>query len=72
MKEIYEFRILHDGWEMDNRGWIAEDDKGKKFLMTTNHGRTVPLKVQEIHDKIHETRKSLAGLKEALKIISKH
>ena len=25
---IHRFRILHDGWEMDNEGWVARNKKG--------------------------------------------
>jgi len=70
VKTIFEFRILHDGWEMDNRGWITENDNGLKTLMGTSHGGAKKMTIKELHEKIHETRNSLAGLKQALKIMS--
>ena len=70
LKTIFEFRILHDGWEMDNRGWITENEHGIKTLMGTSHGGVKKMTIKEVHEKMHETRKSLAGLKQALKIMS--
>ena len=53
-----EFVILHDGWEMDNKGWIDSDGNG----WTTNHGRVCRLMIEELQQKINETEASLSGL----------
>jgi hypothetical protein len=69
MKTIHDFRVLHDGWEMDNRAWIMEDDNGERILYTTNHGVLCKMTNKELLAKIRETENSLADLKTAAKLM---
>ena len=59
------FRILHDGWEMDNKGWT--DAEG--IVWTTNHGANVQMSMDELQSKIDETEASLNGLLTARDIL---
>ena len=38
VRVVYTAKILRDGWEMDNWGWIVETEKGKFLGLTTSHG----------------------------------
>lgn len=58
---IYEFVIMHNGWETDNYGWITEDGS----VWATSHGQIVQYSQYDLQDKIVETQKSLWALKEA-------
>ena len=54
----FEFVILHEGWELDNKGWFDADGKG----WTTNHTGLRPLTIEYVQEKINEAEASLAGL----------
>jgi len=68
-KVIYRFRILYDGWELDNEGWIVEDEKGKRTLRSTSHGTEFDWNKEGLIEKIVETQASLDGLKQAYKLM---
>lgn len=70
MNKIFEFIILHEGWEMDNKGWIEKQSNGILKLMTTGHGFKYEMSIEELSDKITETEKSLEGLKKAMDLIT--
>ncbi len=55
----YEFIVLHEGWEMDNTGWVTED--GRVWL--TSHGTPYPAPMAELDELIDRTERSLIGLK---------
>lgn len=69
MKKIYEFKILHAGWEMDNNGWITENDFGLLDMHTTNHGSDEVMSKDYLFSKIDETEKSLFGLLKAKELM---
>ena len=57
-----EFLILHKGWEMDNIGWITEENE----VYTTSHGGgPYAMTLAQIEQHIAQTEESLAGLKAA-------
>ncbi len=35
---VLAFPVLHIGWEMDNVGYVAEDENNKKVLIISSHG----------------------------------
>ena len=63
---IHEFTILHEGWEMDNLGWVMDDGR----IYTTNHGGECEMPRQALLHKIKETKDSLRGLEKALWIMN--
>lgn len=65
MRILYKFNISHIGWESDTEAWIIEDEKGKRFIKTTSHGKEIEAKekfldhkIKEYQDLIRETRKA--------------
>lgn len=69
---VFTFRILHDGWESDNEAWIARNKKGKLVLLMTSHGSLYDYgrDISELHEKLIETKESLAGIKKAIALIN--
>jgi hypothetical protein len=61
-KEIFRFKIMHSGWELDNEGWIVEHEDGRRELRTTSHTSECEMSSRELEDKITETQNSLNGL----------
>lgn len=70
-KIVHTFRVLHDGWEMDNEAWIARNKTGDLVYLSTNHGSLWDhgRDISELHDKLVETRNSVAGIKKAIAIM---
>ena len=59
------FVIMHAGWECDDKVWIMPDGR----VLTTSHGsHPYPMSLGEIEEKISETERCLAGLKDALTV----
>lgn len=69
MKIIHTFKILHEGWEMDNDGRVVEDEVGGNKIMTTSHGVRCEMSQTSLKAKIKETEASLAGLKKAKELV---
>ena len=63
---IHTATILHNGWEMDNEGWIVELDDGNTAAMTTSHGSVYPWIREESEEKLAETERSSASIRQAL------
>jgi len=71
-KEIFRFKILHAGWELDNEGWIVEHEDGHRELRTTNHTSECEMSLRELEEKIIETQESLDGLLKAKTLMNWH
>lgn len=69
MRKIFETRVLHDGWEMDNAAWVQEDAGGVFHLRTTNNGAECEMTEADLTRKIIETDASLRGLLKAAGMI---
>ena len=68
-KVLYEFPVLHSGWEMDNVGQVVDFTDGSSGLILTNHGRPyigtiagLEAKVKEYEKAIEETDKAMTRL----------
>lgn len=68
---VFTFRVLNDGWEMDNECWIAKNKEGELVFLATNHGSLWDYgrDISELHDKLAETRTSIAGIKKAIALM---
>ena len=71
-KEIFRFKILHAGWELDNEGWIIEHEDGRRALRTTSHTSECEMPLRELEEKIIETQESLDGLLKAKTLMNWH
>ncbi len=70
MKKIYECRVLHDGWELDNKCWVIENEEsGSRQIRTTKHGCECEMSKKVLDEKIKETRMSLHGLLKVKELI---
>ena len=62
LKVISEFLILHEGWEMDNQGWVLEDGS----LRATNHGGLYVMDQRELEGFLRTTKEVVTGLEDAV------
>ena len=60
--------LLHNGWELDNSGWIVEMEDGSKKALTTDHGGVCPWTREEAEEKLAETEASAASIRRALEL----
>lgn len=69
--KIFEAKVLHEGWEMDNAAWVEKDENEVLRAYTTTHGpgNKYEMEADELLDKIEETESSLTGLKEIKKLM---
>ncbi len=65
-KVVHTATLLHNGWEMDNQGWIVEFEDGQRAALTTSHGGVYPWTKQEAEEKLAETEASAASIRKAL------
>lgn len=69
MKKIYEFPVMWSGWELDNKGWVALDDNGKRVIVLTNHGVEYIASNDELHEKIKSYTATIEATEKALEIV---
>ena len=65
---LHEADILHAGWEMDNKAWIAKTVSGKVVALTTDHGGMYAWDRAEAEEKLAETEASAASIRRALEL----
>jgi len=68
-KTVFHFRILHDGWDMDNEGWVEQDEHGQYKVFTTNHGKIVEMTRDELIAKILEVLHSVMDMRNAIRLL---
>ena len=71
-KVLHTAKILHDGWESDNKAWAVELEDGTRMVFTSCHGNLCIPDRAEIEDKLRETEESLASIRTLLKIWPSH
>ncbi len=69
MTKIYEFPVLWAGWEMDDKGWVALDDSGKKLIVLSNHGDEYVASIDELHEKIKVYKATIEATEKALEMV---
>lgn len=67
-KLLHTFTVLHEGWEMDNTGWVYED-KGTRFLVLTSHGSPYVAKAGELAELLTKHRAAAAGIEQAQTVL---
>lgn len=53
---IKTFKVLWEGWELDNLGYLIKDSSGKYSVVLTNHGRPFIADRKFVESKIREYR----------------
>jgi hypothetical protein len=68
---VFTFRVLYDGWEMDNEAWIAKNKKGELVLLMTSHGSLwdYGIDVSELHSRLEEMKQSRKGILKAIALL---
>lgn len=69
-KILFEFIILHSGWESDEKGYIIETETGKREIILSSHGVFYIASVTELMDKIAEYRQVISETEKALLFIT--
>ena len=64
---LHTAKLLHDGWEMDNQGWIVELEDKRQIALTTDHGEVCVWTKEEAEEKLAETEKSALSLRSLLR-----
>lgn len=70
LKLLYEFTILHKGWEMDNSGYIVKDQYNKNLIILTSHENFYIGKINQLEGKLLEYEKITKETKEALVLLN--
>ena len=65
---LYEADVLHAGWEMDNKAWIAKTVSGNVVAITTNHGGLCAWDRAEAEEKLAEMEAAAASIRRALEL----
>jgi len=68
-KTVFRFRILHDGWDSDNEGWVEQDDSGEYKIYSTNHDQIYEMDKKELEAKLFEYQSVVLGTYKALNFI---
>lgn len=69
MKKIYEFPVMWSGWELDDKGWVALDDSGKKIIVLSNHGTEYVASIDDLHEKIRKYKTVIEATEKALVMV---
>lgn len=69
MKKIYEFPILWSGWELDDKGWVAEDNNGKLVIILTNHGSEYIASIEELKKHLQRYKEATEATEKAIKMV---
>jgi rhamnose utilization protein RhaD (predicted bifunctional aldolase and dehydrogenase) len=67
-KVVFEFPILHSGWDLDSIGYVV-DNNGSKILILTNHGVDYMADPYELETKIAEYQKTIMQTQKALTLL---
>lgn len=68
---VHEFKILHEGWELDNLAYVVEFNK-KNRLAVSNHGRFSLLENREVkylNKEIEKYQKIIEDLEKAKELL---
>ena len=69
-KELFKFKVLWLGWEMDNDAWIMERANGTRYIKMTDHGREYIASVGELEERVTNYLEVLEETKEAIKLLN--
>lgn len=49
-RTLHTFVIFHEGWELDNAGWVVELEDGARRIVWTSHGGYVIADIQKLSE----------------------
>lgn len=67
---LHEFTILHEGWEMDNEGYVVRRYDGSIHYLTTSHGWWQIDNIESLQRTLEKTEQSAIGIRKAIEILS--
>lgn len=70
LKLLYQFTILHKGWEMDNTGYIVKDQNDNNLLLLTSHENFYFGKRNQLEEKLLEYEKIVKETHQALTFLN--
>lgn len=65
-KVLFAFERAFPGWECDSKGWIVEDQQGKRIIILTNYGGPYIGDESELKDDIGRYEQLINNAEEAL------
>ena len=68
-KVVLHFKILREGWEMDNSGWIIRGNDGKCYCVFTSHGILYRASMGEFYEEFAIHAKAYEGFLEAKELL---
>lgn len=69
MKKLYEFPVLWSGWELDDKGWVAEDNNGKLVIILTNHGAEYIASIEKLEKHLQRYKEASNATEKAIKMV---
>lgn len=69
-KEIFKFEVAHIGWESDNTVWVMEDESGKRWFESTNHGCRYVMHGDEVREHMVTYNKLIADSAHGLMLVA--
>lgn len=71
-KKIFEFPVLHAGWEMDAKGWVIEKEDGTRAVLLTKHdANEYEAPVSELIAKLAEYGEATIAMEHALYLLKR-
>jgi hypothetical protein len=69
-KEVFHFRVLWAGWELDSHAWVMKRPDGTHYLCMTNHGEEYEAGSEELNERIAAYERAISDSREALRLIN--
>lgn len=67
---LFEFPVLHEGWECDPKGWVMERPDGSRYLRLTTHGAPYHADAGELEERIKEYMDAIAMTRQAQALLA--
>lgn len=69
---LFHFKVLYEGWEMDNDAWVVELENGERALVATSHGSTYVARPAEFREKLSEYERAAVDTRHAMEMVGEH
>ena len=68
-KMIFTFRVMWDGWEMDNVAWVMERPDATRYLRMTSHGGKYEALITDLEELLKTYKEYSANAEKALALL---